>query len=165
MSLNQSFIKELENEAKQTRKVLERVPLDKADWKPHEKSMALGRLATHVAEISGYITSTLDADEMDFAKMDYKPRIAKSTSELLAIFEENYNKGMESLKNATDEKMLSNWTMRNGEHVYFTMPKIVVVRSFAFNHLYHHRGQLTVFLRLNDVPLPGVYGPTADEPM
>lgn len=165
MSINQSFISELEQEAKATKKVLERVPLDKPDWKPHEKSMALGRLATHVAEIPGWVTSTLAADELDFAKFDYKPRIATNTDELIQIFEENRSKGLDSLKNAKDEEFTKNWTMRNGEQIYFTLPKIAVLRTFAYNHLYHHRAQLTVYLRLLNVPLPYIYGPTADEPM
>jgi uncharacterized damage-inducible protein DinB len=165
MPLNQSFITELEQEAKSTRKILERVPIEKAGWKPHEKSMSIGRLATHVAELTGWVTSVLNSDEMDFAKIEYKPRIATTSAELLEIFEENYSKGMESLKNATDENLLKNWTLRNGEQIYFTLPKIAVIRSVGYNHLYHHRGQLTVFLRLNNIPLPGIYGPTADEPM
>ncbi len=165
MPVNQSFIAELEEEAKSTRKVLERVPVEKSDWKPHEKSMPLGRLATHVAELPGWITSVLSTDEMDFAKIEYKPKIAKTTAELLEIFEDNYSKGLKSLKDAKDEDFFKNWTLRNGEQIYFTLPKIAVIRSVGYNHLYHHRGQLTVFLRLNDVPLPGIYGPTADEPM
>jgi uncharacterized damage-inducible protein DinB len=165
MPINESLISELEQETKLTKRLLERVPIEKADWKAHEKSMSLGRLATHVAEIPGWITSTLGADEMDFAKFDYKPRIAKSNAELIEIFEENRAKGLESLKNAKDEDFSKDWTMRNGEQVYFTMPKIAVIRTYAFNHLYHHRGQLTVNLRLLNVPLPYIYGPTADEPM
>lgn len=165
MPINQPFITELEQEAKATRKVLERVPLEKSAWKPHEKSTPLGRLATHVAEIPGWITSTLGADELDFSKFDYKARVAGASSELLQIFEENYSKGMESLKNASDDDFSKNWTMRNGERIYFTLPKVSVIRTFAFNHQYHHRAQLTVYLRLLNVPLPYVYGPTADEPM
>ena len=165
MPLNESFIAELEQEAKATRRLLERVPIDKSDWKPHEKSMSLGRLASHVAEISGWVTTTLDTDELDFAKIDYKPVIAKTNEELLQIFEDNHSKAIKSLKNAKDEDFFKNWTLRNGEQVYLTMPKIAVLRSFAYSHQIHHRGQLTVFLRLNGVPLPGIYGPTADEPM
>lgn len=165
MPLNEGFIKELEQEAKSTRKVLERVPIEKADWKPHEKSMSIGRLATHVAELSGWVATVLSSDELDFAKIEYKPRIAANSKELIEIFEENYSKAMESLKNASDENFFKDWTLRNGEQIYFTLPKISVIRSIGYNHLYHHRGQLTVFLRLNDVPLPGIYGPTADEPM
>lgn len=165
MSLNQSFISELEQESKSTRKVLERVPIEKADWKPHEKSMTLGRLSTHVAELPNWLDVTLNSDELDFAKVEYKPRIAATSAELINIFEENYSKGMKAIKNATDEVLMSNWTLRNGETIYFTLPKIAVVRSTVYNHLYHHRAQLGVYLRLLNVPLPAIYGPTADEPM
>ena len=98
MPLNQPFISELESESKSTQKVLERVPLDKSDWRPHEKSMPLRRLATHVAELTGWIGTTLEADELDFSKIEYKPRIAKTTDELLEIFRENRDKGLEFLK-------------------------------------------------------------------
>jgi len=165
MPLNEVFIAELENEAKATRRLLERVPIEKSDWQPHGKSMTMGRLASHVAEISGWVAHTLDADELDFSKMDYKPKIAKSNAELLEIFEENHKKALNSLKNAKDEEFMKPWTLRNGEHVYMTLPKAVVLRSFAYSHQIHHRGQLTVYMRMNDVPLPGIYGPTADEQM
>lgn len=165
MGINESFIAELEQEAKATRKLLERVPLDKADWKPHEKSMALGRLAFHVAEIPGYTSATMDTDELDFAKMDYKPITSGTTADLLKSFDDNYAKAMKSLKDAPDERFMENWTMKNGEIIYLTLPKIAVLRSFSFSHLIHHRAQLGVYLRLLDVPLPGTYGPTADEQM
>ena len=163
MPLNEAFIAELEQEAKATRRLLERVPLDKSDWKPHDKSMSLGRLASHVAEIPGWVSVTLDADELDFSKMDYKPVIASSNKELLEIFEKNYKKALESLKRAKDEEFMKNWTLRNGETVYMTLPKAAVLRSFAYSHQIRHRGQLTVYMRLNNVALPGIYGPTADE--
>lgn len=165
MPLNEAFIAEIENEAKATRRLLERVPLDKSDWKPHEKSMTLGRLASHVAEIPGWVAVSLDQDELDFAKMDYKPKIAKTNAELLEIFEENHKKAIDALKRANDAEFMKPWTLRNGEQVYMTLPKAAVVRSFAISHQIHHRGQLSVYMRLNDVALPGIYGPTADEPM
>src|SRR5205814_3501105 len=117
------------------------------------KSMSLGRLASHVAEIPGWVAYTLDADELDFSKMEYKPVIAKSNKELLEIFEKNHKKALESLKRAKDEDFMKNWTLRNGETVYVTMPKAAVLRSFAYSHQIHHRGQLTVYMRLNDVAL------------
>ena len=163
MKISETFIGELQQEAASTRKLLERVPVDKPDWKPHEKSMKLGNLATHVAELPGWVSVSLDQDELDFAKFDYKPVIAKTTEELLKIFDDNVAKAMNSLNNASNEKFSENWTMRNGEQVYFTLPKAAVVRSFSFNHMYHHRAQLGVYLRLLDIPLPGMYGPTADE--
>ena len=165
MSINEAFIQELENEAKATRKLLERVPLDKADWKPHPKSTALGNLATHIAEIPGWTVSTLEQDELDFAKFDYKPTVVSSTAELVKILDENVGKAKKSLERARDEVFMKPWTMRNGETIYFTMPKITVLRNFSYNHWYHHRAQLGVYLRLLDVPIPYIYGPTADEPM
>jgi len=164
MSLNQSFIPEFEQESKSTRKILERVPVEKPDWKPHKKSTALGYLAVHVAELHGWPDGVLSSDELDFAKIDYKPRVASSTSELMSIFEENYSKGLGAIKNATDEMLMSNWTMRNGEKVFFSAPRIAVIRS-CMNHIVHHRAQLGVYLRLLNVPLPSIYGPSADEQM
>ncbi len=163
MGMNRALIAELKQEAASTKKILERVPLDKADWKPHEKSMPLGRLATHIAELPGWVSVTLDQDELDWATFDYKPVIAKSTEDLLKILDDNVAKAEESLNNAADAKFAENWTMRNGEQVYFTLPKGEILRTAAYSHLYHHRGQLSVYLRLLNVPLPGIYGPTADE--
>jgi uncharacterized damage-inducible protein DinB len=163
MGINEAFIAELRQEAAATRKILERVPIDKPDWKPHPKSTSLGHLATHVAEIPGWTAYTLDQDELDFAKLGYKPVIAKSSEELLKILDDNVEKAMTSLKNAPDEKFMENWTLRNGDTVFFTLPKAAVVRSFSFSHWIHHRAQLGVYLRLLDIPLPRLYGPTADE--
>ncbi len=165
MGINEPFMAELKQEAASTRKYLERVPLDKPDWKPHEKSMPLGRLATHVAELLSWIPVTLEQDELDFAKYDYKPIVAKDTKELLSILDDNIAKALKSLKDAPDERFSENWTLRMGEQIYFTLPKAAVLRSFSFNHHYHHRAQLGVYLRLLDVPLPNLYGPTADEAM
>ena len=161
--LNQALIPELKHEASSTRKILESVPDGKFDWKPHEKSMTLGRLASHVAEIPDWMTATLTTDELDFAKSNYKPTSPASKEELLGKFEQSYAKALESLQAATDETLRGNWTLRNADHVIFTMPRIATLRSFVMNHLIHHRGQLTVYLRLLDLPVPGMYGPSADE--
>jgi len=163
MGINETFIAELKQEAASTRKYLERVPMDKPDWAPHEKSMKLGNLANHVAELPGWTVVTMDQDELDFAKFEYKPEIPKSTEELLKKFDDNVSKAVECLKKADDAKFMENWTMRQGEQIFFTLPKAAVLRSFCFNHNYHHRAQLGVYLRLLDIPLPGIYGPTADE--
>ena len=158
-----AFLGELENEAKVTRTVLERIPADKFDWKPHEKSMTFGRLASHVAEMFGWTKETLKSDVLDFATMDYKPFEPKTTEELLAFFDEKIASAKAILAETSDETFLTNWTMRNGETEYFTMPKVAVQRSFVMNHIIHHRGQLSVYLRLNDIPVPSLYGPSADE--
>ena len=158
-----AYLAELQQEAKVAREVLSRVPVDKFDWKPHEKSMTFGRLASHVAEMIGWTGPTLQYPELDFAKMDYKPFEPASTQELLDYFDKNLAEAVEVLKNTSDEQFMENWTMRNGETEYFTLPKVAVMRSFVMNHIVHHRGQLSVYLRLNDIAVPSIYGPSADE--
>jgi uncharacterized damage-inducible protein DinB len=158
-----AFIAELEHEAATARKCLERIPADKFDWKPHEKSMAFGRLASHVAEMFGWTPSTLEHPELDFSKMDYTPYEPATTDDLVEFLDKNVADAVTTLRNTPDERFMETWTMRNGEQVYFTMPKIAVMRSFVMNHIIHHRGQLSVYLRLNDIPVPSIYGPSADE--
>ncbi len=158
-----AFLAELDNEAKTTRACLERVPMDKYDWKPHEKSMTFGRLAVHCAEMFGWTKETLTQDGLDFATADMTPFEPKTTEELLAFFDDHIAKAKTILGETSDETFLTDWTMRNGEQIYMTMPKVAVMRSFVMNHIVHHRGQLTVYLRLNDIPVPPIYGPSADE--
>lgn len=165
MTLGQTLAAELKHEAVSTRKMLERVPEDKFDWQPHEKSMKLGRLASHVAEISHWVNAALTQDELDFATSDYKPETANSARDLVEIFDKTVGEAAGLLENVSDRDIMRKWRLRNGEKVFFELPKIAVIRSMVLNHLIHHRGQLSVYLRLNDVPLPSVYGPTADEPM
>jgi len=157
------LIAELENEGATTRKVLERIPADKFDYKPHDKSMTMGQLASHVAEMHGWTVQTVNDDGIDFATMDYKPFVPTSTEDLVQHFEKNYNSAIEALKNAPDEIWHEPWTLKNGETTYFTLPKIAVMRTLVLNHIVHHRGQLSVYLRLNDIPVPSIYGPSADE--
>lgn len=161
--LNQSLIAELQHEAASTKRILEKVPEGKFDWKPHPKSMTLGRLASHVAELPGFLNSILTMDEVDFAKGDYKPSFATTPEELKAVFQQKLDEVLKTLQNTTDEKMHTNFTLRSGDHVIATVPRIVAVRSMALNHIIHHRGQIAVYLRLLDVPVPGMYGPSADE--
>lgn len=163
MSMNQTFIAELQIESKATHKMLERVPLDKSDWKPHQKSMKLGNLATHVAELPGWISMVLTTDELDLAKREYKPNIATTTEQLLDIHTGNVKGALEALKNASEDEFGKMWALRNGGHTIFTLPKAAVLRSHALSHMYHHRGQLSVYLRLLDVPVPGMYGPSSDD--
>jgi len=162
-NISSVLIGEMEQEAKTTRTCLERVPADKFDWKPHEKSMEFGKLAAHIAEMFGWTPATLQQAELDFSKMDYKPFEPKTTDDLLEFFDKTVAEAIDVLRNTGDEVFLEDWTMRNGEKVYFTMPKAVVMRSFVMNHIVHHRGQLSVYLRLNDIPVPALYGPSADE--
>jgi uncharacterized damage-inducible protein DinB len=153
---------ELEREAVTTRKMLERVPADQFSWKPHEKSMTLQRLATHVAELPGWITMTLDTDELDFADNPYQPVAVNNTQELVNYFERSLADGRKSLAVATKEQLLPNWTLRNGDQIYSVSTKHDVIRM-SLSQIIHHRAQLGVYLRLLNVPIPGSYGPSADE--
>lgn len=163
MPIGQGLMNELQNEAQTTRRVLERIPAEKFDWKPHEKSMTMGGLATHVADMFAWFPATLEQDELDFAKGYDQPK-PTTTEELVAIFDKNIEAAMESLKNINDETFMKGWKLRNGEQIYFELPKIAVCRTFIMNHIMHHRGQLSVYMRLNDIPVPSIYGPSADEP-
>lgn len=163
-NLAAALIGELQQEAATTRKCLERIPAETFGYKPHEKSMTMGRLAMHVAEMTSWATETVTKTELDFAGMDYTPREPQSTEELVEYFDKILGEAIEALKNTSDEAMMEDWTLRNGETVYFTMPRIQVLRGMVFNHIVHHRGQLSVYMRLNDIPVPGIYGPSADEP-
>jgi uncharacterized damage-inducible protein DinB len=162
-TIGSAFIAELEHEGKVAREVLSRIPADKFDWKPHEKSMPFGRLASHIAEMFAWTPSTLTQPELDFSKFDYKPFEPASTEELLEFLDKNVAEAIEALRITPNEQFMENWIMRNGETVYFTMPKVAVMRSFVMNHIIHHRGQLSVYLRLNDIAVPSIYGPSADE--
>ena len=163
MTIANQMLAELQQEGTTTRKMLALVPFDKKDWKPHEKSMALGSLSRHVAEIYGWPKETVLDDELDFAKMDGKPVEINSNEELLALFDRCIAKAKEVLGKTPDEGMSKPWTMRQGEMIFFTMPKSQVMRTWVLNHSVHHRAQLGVYLRLLDIPIPGSYGPSADE--
>jgi uncharacterized damage-inducible protein DinB len=163
MSLNQILIAELKQESASTRRMLERVPCENGTWKPHEKSMNIGRLAAHVAELPGWISMIMTTPELDFAVREFKPAVFDKTEDLLSFFDKKVDEAATILANAAPEEFGNNWTLRNGEHIIFTMPKAVVLRSYAYSHQYHHRGQLSVYLRLLNIPVPGMYGPTADD--
>jgi uncharacterized damage-inducible protein DinB len=162
MSISDTLLPEFDQEMSNTRRALERVPMDKADWKPHQKSMALGRLAIHLAELPGWVVTTVNTDELDLGG-GYNPAKVTTTEELLALFDKNVSAARAALAGAADENWHKPWTLRMGDHKIFTIPKIGVHRAFTMNHIIHHRGQLTVYLRLNDVPVPSIYGPSADE--
>lgn len=152
---------ELAHELATTEKFIALVP-DQFSWKPHDKSMSLGQLAVHVAEIAGWVPITLEFPELDFSK-GYEPNKCNTPAEIMSLFQSCKEKAMASLAKATEEQMMENWTMRNGETIYFSMPKHIVLRQFVFSHLVHHRAQLGVYLRLLNIPIPGTYGPSADE--
>ena len=162
MSRLQLFLKELEREAITTRKMLSRIPDDKYSWKPHEKSMTVQNLSTHVAELPTWIPMVLDTTELDFATMPYEPKQIDNTNDLMALFEKSFEAGRVALQNGREEQLDEPWTLRNGEQIYSTEPKADVIRM-SLSQIIHHRAQLGVYLRLLNVPIPGSYGPSADE--
>ena len=163
MTIANVMMQEFLHESEITKKLLERVPEDKLDWKPHEKSMSLGRLATHVAEIPEWTDIVVNKDFFDMAASDYEPTVCKDRAELLEKFETNVRKFKQVMEGKDDASLMEHWQLRQGEHVAVDLPKAVVLRSFVLSHIIHPRGQLSVYLRENDVPLPGIYGPSADE--
>ena len=163
----QRVLGDLDHEMATTRRVLERVPLDRADWKPHPKSMSVGQLATHLASIPGWGVYTMTTTEMDFAAPlppEATPPPPTTTEALLAIFDGGVRQLGAALAEATAEELATTWTGRNGDRTVMAMPRAAVLRGFIVSHLIHHRAQLGVYLRLLDVPVPSMYGPTADEP-
>lgn len=162
MSLTSALLPEFDHEIATTRKVLERVPMDKADWTPHQKSYSLGALATHVATIPMWGEVTINQPEIDLAP-GQTTELAKTREELLERFDKNVAATRAALTSTTDAVLLSPWSLKVGGKTIFTQPKIGVWRGFVMNHLVHHRAQLAVYLRLLDVPVPSIYGPSADE--
>ncbi len=156
------LLKELDQEAQTTRKMLQRVPADKFDWKPHQKSMTMKILAVHIAELPSWITMGLTSEELDFEKIPYQPTPVNDNAELLDLFERSLADGKASLSAAKEEDLLPTWTLRNGSQVLAVMTKYEVIRH-AYAQTIHHRAQLGVYLRLLNIPIPGSYGPSADE--
>jgi uncharacterized damage-inducible protein DinB len=166
MGINQMFLGELEHEAATTRKMLERVPEGKGDWKPHAKSMALGRLAGHVAELLRWGQITLKEGSFDIAPTAgprMAPTVMQSRQQLLEVFDGGLGEMKAALAAASDEVLMQPWSLVAGGKTLWTMPRAQVLRSMVFSHLVHHRAQLGVYLRMNDVALPASYGPSADE--
>jgi uncharacterized damage-inducible protein DinB len=163
MSLSSSFLGELDHEMANTRRTLERVPTGKLAWQPHAKSMTLGRLASHIAELPIWATRAIRSTEYDFAAGGRVRLDLGSTQEIVEAFDKNVAEAREAVAGASDEALREKWTLRRGDQVVFAMPRIAVLRSMVLNHIIHHRGQLTVYLRLNEAPVPALYGPSADE--
>ena len=166
MALRDSLLPEFDHEMQTTRKTLERVPEDKTDWKPHATSMALGRLAGHIAEMAGFAANTFHGDSFDFAPpggTPVKPTVMTTRKDLLELFDKNVASARTAISKASDEELLKTWTLMNGGKTFFSMPRITVLRSMILNHIIHHRGQLSVYLRMNQVPVPSIYGPSGDE--
>ena len=163
INLSQLFLSELEMEAPITKRILERIPVESSAWQPHEKSFAMGDLAKHVAEIPGWMELMISANELDFGTMNYTPPVVENSADLIKLFEKNIAVAKEQLGKADESKYTDLWTMRHGAQIFFTMPRHQVIRRWIFNHVVHHRSQLGVYLRLLDIPVPGIYGPSADD--
>lgn len=162
MTIISLFIRELEAEAAVTRKMLALVPTDKMDWAPHEKSMKLRNLAVHIAELPGWIASGFNKDGIDFATAPYSPTLFETTDDLLRIFEEKMAEAKTYLVEENASKLGERWTLRHGDMVLWDADRWGVVRM-AISQIIHHRAQLGVYLRLLNIPIPGSYGPSADE--
>ena len=156
------FENQVRAEAEITRKFLKIIPEDKYNWKPHPKSMSVERLATHIAELPGWVPMAIDTEVLDFAANDYKPTPSKNNREMQELFEANLKKALESLSKTNDDFLQNTWIMKNGDQIYMTSTKEEVIRM-AMSQTIHHRAQLGVFLRLLNCPIPGTYGPSADE--
>ncbi len=162
-TISQSLLPEFDQEMASARKTLERVPEGRPDFRPHPKSMTLARLAGHLAEIPLWATTTLVQDELDMAGGPQTPAVMTTRQALLAEFDERLKDSRAALTKVTDADMMKTWSLKHGSRTILAMPKVAVFRGFVMNHLIHHRAQLGVYLRMNDVPVPSIYGPSADE--
>ncbi|GAA4928538.1 DinB family protein [Mucilaginibacter defluvii] len=162
MKIIPMLLKEMAEEAVTTRKMLSIIPEDKLDWQPHPKSMTLRQLSSHIGELPGWVTMVLNTNELDFGTSGYTEHNCQSAAAAAEFFEQSYASAKERLENATEDELLPEWTLRNGEVIYVTCTRAEMIRT-TFCQLVHHRAQLGVFLRLLDVPIPGSYGPSADE--
>ena len=163
MTTTRALLAEFSHEAKTTRTHLSRIPEDKLDWQPHEKSFTTRALASHIVECLAWMQSIFSADEFDFDPATYRPFSASSVADLLAVFDHNVAEGERALSQSADAEMSQPWRMMIRGRVRFEKPKADVFRDFTLSHVIHHRGQLSVYLRLLDVAVPGSYGPSADE--
>ena len=163
MSIIPTLLKELEQEAQTTRKFLASLPNDKFSWKPHEKSMSIQQLSTHVAELPSWVSFALATDELDFQKNHYEPAAIHTAEEMQAYFDKTYEEGKAALVATNEKELEKTWTMRSGETIYLTITKAEMIR-ISISQTIHHRAQLGVYFRLLGIPVPPSYGPTADFP-
>jgi uncharacterized damage-inducible protein DinB len=165
MALKDALLPEFDHEMGTTRRALERVPEADLAWKPHDKSFSMGQLAAHIANVPHWVEITIDRSEFDVAAAgeDVRPKQPESVAAILKAFDDNVKKARARIDAQPDPALFAMWTLKNGEQEVFTMPKIAVLRSFIMNHMIHHRGQLSVYLRLRNVSVPAMYGPSADE--
>lgn len=163
MRIADAFLSEMEREMPGTRKVLERIPPEKFGWKPHERANSAVWLAGHLAQLPQWIVITLQTSELDIAAPFERPPEPKTTADLVSSFDRNLEAARAALAAADNEALMQAWTLKAGDQVIFTMPRTAVLRGMVFNHMVHHRAQLTVYMRMLDIPVPGLYGPSADE--
>ena len=161
MNLADSIVAELDNEAQTTKRLLERLPDEKLSWKPHAKSFSLGQLALHIAAVPGSIAAAVTKDTMEAP--DFAQAEAKSRNEVIETFTKSMSAAMATVKSMDDARLNSTWSLTKNGKTILSMPRVAVVRNIMMNHIYHHRGQLSVYLRMLEVPLPSIYGPSADE--
>ena len=167
MAISHALLPEFDHEMANTRKTIERVPDDKFAWKPHEKSFAMGALASHLSNIPSWAGVTINMDEFDMspAGQPLKSTELRSTAEVLAQFDKNVTEARAAIEGASDAHLFGIWTLLANGNKVVAMPRVACLRSFVMNHIIHHRAQLGVYLRLNDIPVPSIYGPSADEAM
>lgn len=157
------MLPEFDHEMANTRRTLERVDPDRFDWKPHERSFSMKELATHLARLPSWVGVTLDTEVLDMDQADFPDVQVEGVDDLLELFDENVAEARAKLEGASGEDLMVPWSLKMNGETAFSMPRAAVVRSFVLNHVIHHRGQLTVYLRENDIPVPALYGPSADE--
>lgn len=166
MAISQSLLPEFDHETAHTRRTLERVPDDRFEWKPHQKSMSMGRLAGHLAEVLDWGVTVVEHDAFDMAPpggTSFKPPVLGAAAEVVDLFDKNRAAARAAIAGASDEHLLKTWSLLSGGKTILSMPRIAVLRAFVMSHMIHHRAQLGVYLRLNDLPVPAIYGPSADE--
>jgi uncharacterized damage-inducible protein DinB len=157
------MLNEFRQEVATTKRVIERVPKQQLSWKPHAKSMTLGQLASHIASVPGNVARILQQDSFDVSQGNFVPPQPRSMQEVLTAFEQSISDAEQCLQSMTDDRASANWRLLRGERELMSLPRVGFARSIMMNHWYHHRGQLSVYLRLLDIPLPVIYGPSADE--
>jgi len=164
MSIKKALLIELEREKDNTRRIIANLSDEQFSYKPHEKSMTLGELANHIVELHNWVDFVVTKDIFDF-HVDYKPATSTTVSELLSILDEGFVKNKNIIEAMDENLMFDNWALKAGDHVIAEMHKAAAIRFIVINHLIHHRGQLTVYMRLLNIPVPGIYGPSADDKM
>jgi uncharacterized damage-inducible protein DinB len=163
MPMIDAYLAEFDHEAATTRRLLERVPADKLGWKPHEKSMTLGQLANHLSQMPGWMEVIGGQDELDFSQGGPQPEPGDTPEAILESFDRSVETFKRIAPSVSDDAMGQSWKLRDGEKIFVDLPRAAAIRTFILNHVVHHRGQLSVYLRLLDVPLPSIYGPSADD--